>query len=92
MDELDRTILTRSRVILVEGITNPSKIAYILKDKGFLTVDSCQFIESYPTQIRQTGQLLNIIPTRGPAIFAQFIDILKVEYPNLAVILQERKR
>ena len=92
MDELDRTVLRRPRVALVAGITNPTKIARILKVKGFLTEYLCQLIESYPTQIQQTGQLLNVVPTKGPFVFEILLSVLEVEYPDLATLLQERKR
>ena len=92
MDELDRIVLRRTRVTLVEGITNPVKIARKLKEKGFLTEYLCQLVESRPTQIQRTGELMNIIPCRGPNVFDNFLEILEVEYPDLVIFLQEHKK
>ena len=86
MEEADRRFLRINRVLLVEKILNPGKIAILLKQNNIFTEFAVQIVCAQPTQIQGAHKLLSIIPSRGPEAFKKFMSVLRDQYP---ILMQE---
>jgi hypothetical protein len=91
MDELDRKALIKTHCSLVTGIINPIKFSYLLREKGFLNEYSVQSISAQPTQLQRASKLMSIVPRQGPSVFTVFVDLLQIEYPELADLVLYNK-
>ncbi|XP_019620289.1 PREDICTED: uncharacterized protein LOC109466871 [Branchiostoma belcheri] len=91
MEQRHRDLLCANSFEITSDLRFRDIRGYLL-DKGVLSGDNLNEIESKKLRVDQAKALLNILPTRGLNAFSVFRDALKLHYPHLARLLDDESQ
>lgn len=86
MDEKDKLRLRKNRVALIQDLKAEHILDILIQD-GIINTDDVERIRSKTTSRDRTGELLDIIPTRGPRAYRVFRQCLEKDYSWLGELL-----
>lgn len=93
MSDHHRAVLRRNRVFLLKNVMINDLLFDHLQEDNIITEDMREYIFNNTTTRRRIGELLDIIPKRGPKAYECFIKALVAsDQYNTARFLEEAAR